>query len=127
MTTLTESPRTGEFLLSEAAGTRSRENGTLVSGQDLEDGTVLAEIVGGADDGKLTAYVPGAEDTDGPIPAAGILYGAVDASGGDKPCAYIARDAEVKGDFLVYGAEDTDGAEHGNTVTALKALGIIVR
>lgn len=41
---LTEGNQTLEFLLSEAPGQRSREAGTLLSGQDLAAGTVLGKV-----------------------------------------------------------------------------------
>ena len=44
MTILNESLYPLEFIVSEAAGTRSRDTATLVSGQDLDAGTVLGKI-----------------------------------------------------------------------------------
>jgi len=44
MTILTEGPAAGGFIVSEAANTRSRENITLESGQDLDAGTVLGKL-----------------------------------------------------------------------------------
>ena len=44
MTTFNETQHAAEFLVSEASGTRSRETGTLLSGQDLEAGAVLGEV-----------------------------------------------------------------------------------
>ena len=48
MTTLTESPHAAGFLLSEAEGHRSRDNGVLISGQNLQAGAVLGKIFRGA-------------------------------------------------------------------------------
>ena len=45
---LNENPRTGDFLLSEANGTFSRENGILASGNDLQAGAVLACLLSAA-------------------------------------------------------------------------------
>lgn len=56
MTTLTEGKHTGEFLISEAAGYRSREEITVASGADLGPCTVL---------GKATASTVGAATADG--------------------------------------------------------------
>lgn len=47
MTTFTEGRHAGEFIVAEATGTRSREIGTLITGQDLEAGTVLGRITKG--------------------------------------------------------------------------------
>jgi hypothetical protein len=124
MTTLTQNPRNAEFILSEAAGTRSRENGTLKSGENLDAGTVLQDD----GSGKLVAFT-GDTNTAGDLvtEAAGILINAVDATGGDQPCAYIARDAEVKLDIMTYPAESTAGGEKADTIASLKLLGIITR
>lgn len=48
MTTFTEKLHTGGFLLSEADGQRSRENGIVASGADLGAGTVLGQILAAA-------------------------------------------------------------------------------
>ena len=44
MATLTESTHAGEFLVSEANGCRSRDTGTVVSGQDLVAGAVVGIV-----------------------------------------------------------------------------------
>lgn len=122
-TTLTESARNAGFILSEANGNRSRENGTVASGQNLAAGTVLMD--NGA--GLLTALTAAgtAGDLDGD--AVGILLNAVDASDDDVEGAYIARDAEVNGNSLTYPTESTAGGEKAATIASLAMLGIIVR
>jgi hypothetical protein len=65
---LTETTHAGGFILSEANGNRSRENGTLNSGEDLQAGTVLgrlltgtvAEDAGNTGDGVVGAVTFGA-------------------------------------------------------------------
>jgi hypothetical protein len=123
MTSLTEGRHAAEFILSEANHLRSRENGVLVTGQNLAAGTVVQLAAG-----KLTAFTA-AVDTDGDllVQAEGILLDNVDATDGDVPCAYIARDAEVNLNRLVYPAESSEGGEQANTVASLKLLGIIAR
>jgi len=110
---ITEATRAGEFLLSEANGTRSREPITLTGGA-FPAGQVLGKITA---NGSYTAYDPVA--TDGSEAAAAILYEAVDASTADATGVAIVRDAEVKGVLLT----DNDAAG----TAALAALGIIVR
>ncbi|TIX64126.1 MAG: head decoration protein, partial [Mesorhizobium sp.] len=92
MTTFTEGAHACEFILSEASGSRSRENGTLLSGEDLAAGTVLQD--NGA--GKLIAF-DGDTLTDGSLAdeAVGILLYPGDATAGDLAVSYLARDAEV--------------------------------
>jgi hypothetical protein len=124
MTTKTEGRHAAEFILSEANGNRSRENGTLASGQNLIAGTVLMDN----GDGKLRALSAAqtvAGQLDGDVK--GVLIEATDASGGDTQVAYIARDAEVNGNLITLLTETTGGAETAAATAGLLALGIIVR
>ena len=70
MTTLTEGQHAGEFIVSEANKTRSREAVTVLSGQTLVAGAVLGQITGGiggapiptvvgTGDGPMTLLKPG--------------------------------------------------------------------
>lgn len=124
MATKTEGKHTAAFIISEANHVRSRETGTLVSGQDLAAGTVV-QLDGS---GKLTAFTA-TTDTAGDLTteAVGILLDNVDASAADKEAVYIARDAEVNWNELTYPAESTAGGEAANTKASLKLLGIIAR
>lgn len=122
MTTLEEGRHASGFILSEANGNRSRENGTLKSGEDLAAGTVVM-----FDNDKLIAYTAQSVTGGGVEEAAGILLEAVDADDGDTPCAYLARDAEVNQAMLTYPADSTGETEEANTVAALALLGIICR
>ncbi len=63
---LTEKTRTGDFILSLGNGTVSLENGILNTGQDLEAGTVLGQLLGatgtkisGTGDGTIGAVAVG--------------------------------------------------------------------
>ncbi|RWB85929.1 MAG: head decoration protein [Mesorhizobium sp.] len=121
MTTLTETVHDGEFLQSEANGFLSRESATVASGQVLKAGQVV-EISAG----KLIA-ASGSLNTAGDVvtEVEGILFQAVDASGGDvADCVYIARDAEVKDDLITYPTESTAGGEKAATVASLEKLHI---
>lgn len=112
---LQEGKHTGEFLLSEANGTRSREEVVIAAAAAaLVAGTVMGKITAS---GKYVAYNDGASD--GSQTAAGILYSNVADSASDQKAVIIARDAEV------VGAELTGNDANGTT--DLKALGIIVR
>ncbi|MCB1890374.1 MAG: head decoration protein [Rhodocyclaceae bacterium] len=110
----TEAARAGDFLIAEANGTLSRDEVTIVSGQNLAAGTVLGKITAS---GKMTAYSNVAAD--GSQTAVGILYDAVDASAADAPGVMIARHAEVISAELV----GLDAAGE----TDLAALAIIAR
>lgn len=124
MTTMTEGRHTAEFVLSEAEGQRSRENGTVASGQDLAAGTVVQDN----GSGKLIAC-SGTLNTAGDLvtAVAGVILAKADASAGDVDVAYIARDAEVNGNTLTYPTESTAGGEKAATKASLTSLGIIVR
>lgn len=130
MTTLTEGQHQGEFLISEAEGTRARATATVTSGQNLVDGQLV--MLSG---GKLVAH-DGLLDTSGAVITAveGIMFGNYNASStGPKGAAdwpgavYIARDAEVNDADLTYPTETTVGGEKAACVASLKTLGIITR
>lgn len=118
---LTEGKYAGEFLLTEANGYRSREEITVVSGQNLVAGAVVGKITAS---GKFAEYNNEVADpADGLEAAAGILWESVDATSADQRGVIIARDAEVNLDLLTWksGASQTD-IDDG--VADLKALGI---
>jgi len=113
MESKTEGVRSGEFLVSEANGTRSRESVTITGG-NFPAGQVLGQITASK---KYTAYNSGGSD--GSENAAGVLYAATDASTDDKSAVAIVRDAEISDEL----AADIDAA----AITELSALGIITR
>jgi len=120
MPTITEGPYSGEHLISEANGTRSREVVTLSGGNHLP-GTVLGMVTA---TGVYKQLAPTAED--GTEKAAAVLFAAVDASTADKPAVITARDSEVQGAALLWPAGAT--ASHKTTALAeLTALGIVAR
>lgn len=124
MTTLTEGRRAVEFILSEANGTRSRENGVAKQGEVLKAGTVVEF------DGTKLVACSGIRDTAGDLvtPAAGIVLHRVDATAADAPVAYLARDAEVKEPYLTYPALSSALDEKAACNRSLEDdLGIIVR
>lgn len=125
MTTLTEGKHAGEFIISEANNTRSREVATVASGQNLVAGQAVQLSAG-----KLIAFT-GTLNTDGDVITApvGILFDNVDASstGANADvtgCVYIARDAEVALDKLTI---PTGTDENPAAIDALATLGIICR
>ncbi len=119
---LTEGKHTGEFIVYQANGSRSRDAGTVLSGQTL----VVGELVGiGTASGKYVAYDP-AGTIVGSDTVAGISYAEVDASTADVTNAvFVVRDAEVRGSDLTYN-EAVSGTIT-TEVAGLKSLGIIVR
>lgn len=118
MTVKTEGRHAGEFILSEANGQRSRDTLTIASGQDLPAGTILE-----LSSGKGVSYA-GTSASE----AVGVLYEAVDASGGDVAGAVIVvRDAEVNDAKLSVSVDNTAGDSLAAGKADLELLGIIVR
>lgn len=113
------------FILSEAPGSGSRQNGTLVSGQNCEAGQVLM-ATGALDsfgDKKLTAITMSGTSSDLDGAVAGILLYNVDATDGDTRVSYLDRNAEVNMNELVY-TTSTDGEETKQIKDSLLLLGI---
>ncbi|WP_298233637.1 head decoration protein [uncultured Azohydromonas sp.] len=121
MTTLTEQNRTGDFLLSEANGSYSRENEILAAGQHLQAGTVVARLTA---TGKFTALAPTAET--GAEDAAGILLATTNATDADTAVVVVSRAAEVKADALVWPAGITTNQKTA-AIAQLAELGIVLR
>ena len=121
MAILTEGPRKVQFMISEATGYRSRDEGTVtVPADGYEAGTVLGKITA---TGKFVRHDAGASD--GSQVEAGILFVNLRDTG-DTPATIIARAAEVRGGDLIY-AVGADAAQIATSNAALAALGIIVR
>jgi hypothetical protein len=115
MTILTEGKHTGEHLVSESNGTRSREEVTVLqAATPIVSGTLMGKVTAS---GKYKAYSNGASD--GTEVAAGVLYTSLPAGTDEVKAVLHVRDCEVAGINLT-GA-DTPG------VADLKALGVIVR
>lgn len=122
MVTLTEGKHEGEFIGESAMGIGFHlDELTLISGQNLAAGVVVGKITAS---GKYTTYANGASD--GSEVAAGIMYAAVDASGGDVTNARIVRRGPmvVNANDLGWGANDATGITAGKA--DLLALGIRV-
>jgi hypothetical protein len=123
MVVFTEGRQTGEFLLSEGNGHRSRDNITYVSGAGIiAPGTVIGKITAS---GKWQTMNPAA--VDGSQVAAGVALYRGDATSADAKAAAIVRDAEVKTGSLVYHANVDTTPEFTAAATQLAAVGIIIR
>lgn len=112
---LIEKNRTGEFILSEASGTRSRTEGVMAQSTGaVEPGTLVGIRTA---DGRYAPYSNTASD--GSESAKGILYAGVDATAGAVPCVVLDCDAEVI-ESLLFGLDAAARAD-------LAALGIKLR
>jgi|SRR5215212_1177451 hypothetical protein len=121
MPTLTEGKYTAESRISCTEAGRSREQITVITGQNLAAGTVVGKITAS---GKYTILAPAA--VDGSQTAAGVLYGAVDATAADKKGVIINMDAQVNGAELTYPGGIT-APQKATAINQLFALGIKVR
>lgn len=121
MTALVEGHHTGEFILSEANGSLSRETVTVVvpAGTTLPAGAVLAAGVGG--------YAP-IDETLAPATAVGILYGPLTNAGEEAAAmtgVVIDAIAEVRGVDLDWNGQAE--AVQLVAITLLRGQGIKVR
>jgi hypothetical protein len=105
----------------EAPQSYSRDDITVVSGQNLAANTVLGKITASS---KYTAWAPGAAD--GSQNACAVLVSPVNASAADAPGVAIARHAIVAAGSLVYAGTPTD-PQKATALAALRALGIVAR
>lgn len=116
MVVKTEGIHTLEFLISEANGWRSREQGvvTVAGAVALPSGQLLGQITATS---KYVAYNDAASN--GSETVAAILIDACPNVNGDYKCGIIVRDAEVLSSALT--------GKNANGLADLAALGIIVR
>ncbi len=126
MAILTEGARKAQFLISEANGYRSREQGTVTVAGDttLEAGSILGIVTSS---GKYVRHAAGASN--GSQNEAGILYeNLVNTTGSavDFTATVVVRDAEVTKTDLTYEA-GADAAQETASNAALAALGIATR
>jgi hypothetical protein len=122
MTAITEGLNLGDLLKYEAPNLYSREQVTVVAGQNLELGAVVGRITATA---KFKVFDPAA--TDGSELPAGILLGACDATLIDRDDALLlARHGMVASNAVVWPAGLT--VEQKTTALAqLSSLGVLVR
>ena len=123
MATLTEGKHAGGFLVWEVLREFNRETITIASGAGkVVPGTVLGKITTG---GKYTGLAPAA--TNGSQNPAGVLWAGVDATAADALGVVILRGpAIVNRNELVWPAGATE-AQITAAITALAALGILLR
>jgi hypothetical protein len=122
MTTYNEPDRNYEALLSEGAGSISRDAITIKSGSGvLVSGTVLGKITA---TGKFEGYDDG--NSGGSNAAAAVLMQTVDATSADVVATAIVRLAEVKKDALQWIAA-VDATAKTKAYADLAAINIIAR
>ncbi len=105
-----------EFILSEANGSLSRDNGVLAAGNNLPAGAVLGQL----ENGQFTAFDPDAET--GAETAVALLIATTDATHAPAPIAVVRRLAEVVGHRLHWGAAAPEDVTAGLTSLATSFL-----
>ncbi len=121
MAAFTEPNNLKDFLVWEEERGYSRDEVTILSGEDLSIGEVVGEVTAS---GKYVAFNQDGED--GSQNAAGIVIDNYDASDGDIQGVIVARDAIIITSNLVWPS-DIETTEITAALAQLAALGIIVR
>lgn len=112
MTVLTEGQHTGEFLVTEANGSLSRETVTVLSGQNLNAGHVLGKVAVGTATGAAVSGNTG----NGAI-------GTVSAGATAKAGVYTATCIEPAANGGTFTVEDPDGVNVGTAVVGTPFAG----
>ena len=105
MTVLTEGQHTGEFLVTEANGSLSRETVTVLSGQNLNAGHVLGKVAVGTATGAAVSGNTG----NGTI-------GTVSAGATAKAGVYTATCIDPAANAGTFTVEDPDGVHVGTAL-----------
>lgn len=115
MTVLTEGQHTGEFLVTEANGSLSRETVTVLSSQNLKAGHVLGKVAVGTATGAAVSGNTG----NGTI-------GTVSAGATAKAGVYTATCIEPSANGGTFTVEDPDGVNVGTAAVGTAFAGPVV-
>ena len=122
MTAITNDLTLGDLLKYEEENLYSRDQVTVVSGQNLKLGTVIGRVSATQ---KVKALDPSA--TDGSEVAAGVMLQSIDASAAEKTNGLIvSRQAIVADHALVWPVAITT-EEKTAAIAQLEAIGVLVR
>ena len=122
MTAITNDLTLGDLLKYEEENLYSRDQVTVVSGQNLKLGTVIGRVSATQ---KVKALDPSA--TDGSEVAAGVVLQSIDASAAEKNNGLIvSRQAIVADHALVWPVAITT-EEKTAAIAQLEAIGVLVR
>ena len=113
---LAEGPHAGGFIVSEASGHRSRDEGILTDAEGLLEAGAVMDL----ETGEWVEHVPATGV------AAGILIWSADSTAEAKPIAVMVRDAEVNGSEIVWPT-GISAPNIALAVAELALVGIIVR
>jgi hypothetical protein len=116
-----EGPHPAEFILSEASGSRSRDNAYFADPSVVKVAQPVKKTAGATTDTPATYVVA----TVGADCQALAIYGGVSSSGEGLRIAVLTRDCEVNGRLINWGSMST--AEQVIGATTLATNGIITR
>ena len=119
--TFTEGPHSAEFILSEAAGQRSREGGWLTDPVTIKVGQPVKSVAATSDTPKR--WIPAVLGADCEALA---IYGGTSTSGNDLRIALLVRDAEVNGKLIQWPTGMVQGEKTAG-IAKLATAGIIIR
>ena len=122
MTAITNDLTLGDLLKYEEENLYSRDQVTVVSGQNLKLGTVIGRVSATQ---KVKALDPSA--TDGSEVAAGVVLQSIDASSAERTNGLIdSRQAIVADHALIWPSAITS-EEKTAAIAQLEAIGVLVR
>lgn len=122
MTAITNDLTLGDLLKYEEENLYSRNQVTVVSGQNLKLGTVIGRVSATQ---KVKALDPSA--TDGSEVAAGVLLQSIDASAAEKTNGLIVSRQAIVADHALAWPVAITTEEKTAAIAQLEAIGVLVR
>lgn len=122
MTAITNDLTLGDLLKYEEENLYSRDQVTVVSGQNLKLGTVIGRVSATQ---KVKALDPSA--TDGSEVAAGVVLQSIDASAAEKTNGLIVSRQAIVADHALVWPVAIATEEKTAAIAQLEAIGVLVR
>jgi hypothetical protein len=122
MTAITNDLTLGDLLKYEEENLYSRDQVTVVSGQNLKLGTVIGRVSATQ---KVKALDPSA--TDGSEVAAGVVLQSIDASAAEKTNGLIVSRQAIVADYALVWPVAITTEEKTAAIAQLEAIGVLVR
>ena len=122
MTAITNDLTLGDLLKYEEENLYSRDQVTVLSGQNLKLGAVIGRVSATQ---KVKALDPSA--TDGSEVAAGVVLQSIDASAAEKTNGLIVSRQAIVADHALIWASAITTEEKTAAIAQLEAIGVLVR
>lgn len=125
MTTIDPNLGAGQFISGELDPNKSNEHESLAASQGaLKDGTAMAKLTAGANNGKVVPFNPAG--VDGANALYGYLFGAKKNKAAAQRVVVVVRDAVANGNLVTYAFATTD-PQKAAAEASVKPQGLIVR